>query len=122
MGDVMTDIWSHASGMADREQVLHRNLHEVWAEGDTGRRWKAIERTYGEVVKFIDPEGEVVGRQALSERAQKILDTAPDDFVFEEDSPPYAGINSAALAWRFGPSGNRMVPRDRCSSRSAMAA
>jgi hypothetical protein len=92
--------------MADGEQLLHRNLHEVFAERDPERRWKAIERTYAEDVSFIDPEGEVVGRRALGERAQKLLDTAPDDFVFEEDGPRYAGIDSAALAWRFGPSGN----------------
>jgi hypothetical protein len=36
-------------------------------------------------VRFIDPEGEVVGRQALNDHAQKILDDAPADFVLEED-------------------------------------
>jgi hypothetical protein len=88
--------------MADGMQLLHNNLHEVFAERDPERRRAAIERTYTEDVTFIDPEGEVVGRQALSDRAQKLLDGAPRDFVFEEDSPRYFGIDVAALAWRFG--------------------
>jgi hypothetical protein len=53
-------------------------------------------------VTFIDPEGEVEGQQALSDRAQKLQDGAPADFVFEEDSPKYFGTGTAALAWRFG--------------------
>ena len=51
---------------------------------------------------FIDPEGEVVGRQALNDGAQKLLDGAPPNFVFEEDGPRYVGTDIAALAWRFG--------------------
>jgi hypothetical protein len=29
--------------------------------------------------------------------------------VFEEDSPTYAGNDTAALAWRFGPPGKRVA-------------
>ena len=82
------------------------NLHRVFAERDPNDRRTAIERTYAEDVKFIDPEGEVVGRQALNGRAQKLLDRAPADFVLEEDSPRYVGGDTAALAWRFGPPGS----------------
>jgi hypothetical protein len=92
--------------MADGTELLHSNLHEVFAERDPERRWEAIERTYAEDVTFIDPEGEVVGRRALSDRAQKLLDGSPADFVFEEDSPRYFGTGTAALAWRFGPTGS----------------
>ena len=63
------------------------------------------DRTYVENVTFIDPEGEVVGRQALSDRAQKLLDDAPADFSLEEDGPRYVGPGTAALAWRLGPPG-----------------
>ena len=55
---------------------------------------------------FIDPEGEFAGLQALSDHAQKVLDGAPAGFVFEEDGPRYVGTDTAALAWRFGPSGS----------------
>jgi hypothetical protein len=57
-------------------------------------------------VTFIDPEGEFVGRQALSDQAQKLLDGVLAGFVFEENGPRYVGTDTAALAWRFGPPGS----------------
>ena len=92
--------------MPDANELLTLNLHEVFSQRDADKRWAAIERAYDEGVKFIDSEGESVGRQALSDRAQKLLDGAPADFVLEEDSPRYLSPDTAALAWRFGPSGS----------------
>jgi hypothetical protein len=95
--------------MADAKEMLYSNLHEVFSERDPGKRRAAIERTYHEDVRFIDPEGEVVGRQALNQRAQKILDDAPSDFVFEEDGLGYTSTDTAAMPWRFGPPGSPVV-------------
>ena len=95
--------------MSDIKELLYANLHEVFSERDPHERRAAIERTYADDVKFIDPEGEVVGRQALDDRAQKLLDDAPADFVLEEDGPRYAGTDTACLPWRFGPPGNPAV-------------
>jgi hypothetical protein len=89
--------------MPDAKELLHSNLHDVFSERDPERRQAAIERTYTEDVRFIDPEGESVGQQALSDRAQKLLDGFPADFVHEEDGPEYVGTDTAVLAWRFGP-------------------
>jgi hypothetical protein len=75
--------------MPDAAELLYMNLHEVFSERDPEKRRAAIERTYAEDVRFIDPEGEVVGRKALNDRAQKILDDAPADFVLEEDGLGY---------------------------------
>jgi SnoaL-like domain len=104
IGSAYTD--ERIDDMPDAKELLHSNLHEVFSERDRNDRWAAIERTYAEDVKFIDPEGEVVGREALNNRAQKLLDGAPPEFVFEEDSPRYIGSDTAALAWRFGPPGS----------------
>jgi hypothetical protein len=103
--------WDHEgiNSMADAIELLHSNLHEVFSERDPERRRAAIERTYTEDVRFIDPEGEFVGRQALSDQAQKLLDGAEASFVFEEDGPRYVGTDIAALAWRFGPAGKPVV-------------
>jgi SnoaL-like domain len=86
-------------------ELLHSNLHEVFSERNPERRQAAIERTYTEDVTFIDPEGEVAGRQALSDKAQKLLDGIPAGSVLEEDGPRYVGTDTAALAWRLGPPG-----------------
>jgi len=95
--------------MPDAKELLYSNLHEVFSERDPERRRAAIERTYTEDVRFIDPEGEFVGWQALSDQAQKLLDGLLAGFVFEEDGPPYAGTDTAALAWRFGPPGKPLA-------------
>lgn len=92
--------------MPDASALLYANLHEVFSERDPEARWAAIERTYAVDVRFIDPEGEVVGRQALNHRAQQLLDGVPADFVLEEDGPRYVGTDTAALAWRLGPPGS----------------
>jgi hypothetical protein len=92
--------------MPDATELLHSNLHEVFSERDPERRRAAIERTYTEDVRFFDPDGEFVGRQALSDQAQKLLDGVLAGFMFEEDGPRYVGTGTAALAWRFGPPGS----------------
>jgi len=104
---VDTDEGIH--NMPDANELLHMNLHEVFSERDPEKRRAAIERTYAEDVRFIDPEGEVVGRQALNDRAQKILDDAPADFVLEEDGLGYLSPDTAAMPWRFGPPGSPVV-------------
>ena len=91
--------------MPEARELLHSNLPEVFSERDPERRWAAIGRTYTEDVTFIDPEGEFVGWQALSDQAQKLLDGLLAGFVFEEDGPRYVGTDTAALAWRIGPPG-----------------
>ena len=60
--------------MPDAKELLYINLHEVFAERDPDARRAAIERAYDEDVRFIDPEGEVVGREAVNNSAQKLLD------------------------------------------------
>jgi hypothetical protein len=56
-------------------------------------------------VTFTDPEATFVGRQALNNQAQKVLDGVMAGFALEEDGPPYVGTDIGVLAWRFGPPG-----------------
>jgi hypothetical protein len=100
--------------MPNPKELLCANLHEVFSERNPDDRWTAIKRTYAEDVTFVDPEGEVVGRRAINESAQKLLDDAPADFVLEEDGPRYVGTETAALPWRLGPPGN---PASRAEGR-----
>jgi hypothetical protein len=73
--------------MPEATELLDSNLREVFSERDPERRWAAIGRTSTEDVTFIDPDGEFVGWQALSDRAQELLDQASAGDVFEEDGP-----------------------------------
>lgn len=95
--------------MSDAMKLLQSNLHEVFSERDSARRWAAIERTYTEDVRFIDPHGTYVGRQALNDQAQKLLDGPLAGFELEEDGLPYASSDIAVLAWRFGPPGHAIA-------------
>src|ERR1700740_264869 len=88
---------------------LLRIQHEVTSERDPERRLAAIEWAYAEDLKFLDSQADVVGRQAFSDRLQKILDDAPADFVLEVDGPAYVGPDTAAPPWRFGPPGNPVI-------------
>ena len=95
--------------MPDANELLRINLQEVTSERDPEKRWAAIERAYVEDLRFLDSEAEVVGRQAFSDRIQKILAGAPADFVLEVDGPAYVGPDTAAQPWRFGPPGNPVI-------------
>jgi SnoaL-like domain len=92
--------------MTDVKELFHSNLHEVFSERDPERRRAAIERMYTQDVTLVNPDGEVTGRQALSDAAQKVLDGAPADFTLEEDGPGYVGTGTYARAWSFGPPGS----------------
>ena len=94
--------------MPDAKELLRIN-HEVTSERDPEKRRAVLERAYVEDLRFIDPAGEVVGRQAFSDRVQKILDDAPADWVLEEEGRAYVGPDTAARAWRFGPPGSPVV-------------
>ena len=103
--------------MPDAAELLHMN-RDVFSERDPEKRRAAIERTYVEDVRFIDQDGESVGREALNDRAQKILDDAPADFALEETAwrtsvptPPSRHGASArpAVPWSTGSTYSRCV-------------
>lgn len=91
--------------MTDVHDLLHANLHRVFGERDAARRRAAIDEVYADDVRFIDPEGTAVGRDALDAKAAELLGRTPDAFVFVEDGPAYADADTGALAWAFGPAG-----------------
>jgi hypothetical protein len=90
--------------MATIEELMRANLLEVFNERDEVRRREAIGRTYVPGVRFADPDDTVTGREALSAKAQKILDGAPG-FVFSADGPVRVNNELGYLAWNFGPEG-----------------
>jgi hypothetical protein len=47
---------------------LLRVQHEVTSERDPEKRRAAIDQAYVEVLRFLDSEADVIGRQAFSDR------------------------------------------------------
>jgi len=91
--------------MATVSDLLTANLHDVFGNRDPESRRAAIERTYAADVTFTDPEGTVVGRDALEQKAAELLERVPGAFQFVEEGRRYASATHGALAWGFGPVG-----------------
>lgn len=83
--------------------LLAANLHEVFGNRDANKRRAMIEQIYAEDIEFTDPEGVTRGWDALEDKARELIDKAPPAFAFTDDGPRYAGGETGALAWAFGP-------------------
>jgi hypothetical protein len=97
--------------MATVHELLDTNLLRVFNNRDAADRRRVIDETYTEDVEFTDPEGTVVGRDALDEKAGDLLGTVPADFEFVTDGIHYESADSGALPWAFGPAGAFPVVR-----------
>jgi len=95
---------------ADVDTLMHANLIEVFGERDPAARRDAIRRTYTEDVVAIDPEGEVVGHEALSAKVQEILDGAAG-LVFRADGDVSTAGDLHLLGWSLGPEDGDPVAR-----------
>lgn len=92
--------------MSSIQDLLDANLHRVFGERDAAARRAAIDEVYADDVVFIDPEGSVIGREALAAKADELLRDLPEAFAFSEDGPRYEAADSGALAWALGPAGS----------------
>ena len=91
--------------MDDRiDELLSRNLQEVFGEGDARRRRSAIEELYTEDCVLYAPPGKFVGRDALDKFAGDLRATHPH-FVYTPHGQPQALHNAGRLAWSSGPRG-----------------
>jgi SnoaL-like domain len=95
----------HAPVMSERIiQLLHRNLQEVFGEGDAARRRAAIEQFYTDDCLLYVPPGVFVGRDALDKFAGDLRATHPH-FVYTPHGEAQALQNAGILAWGSGPRG-----------------
>jgi len=91
--------------MNDRiHELLHRNLQEVFGEGDAARRRAAIDELYTEDCVVYAPPGEFVGRESLDKFAGDLRATHPN-FSYTPHGEPQSLHNAGRLAWGSGPSG-----------------
>lgn len=82
------------------EQLMHANLLEVFNERDDAKRRAAIDRTYAENVRWIDDEGETVGRAALDTKSVG-LQNSLGPLQFEAAGPIHVLTGFGHLDWRL---------------------
>lgn len=88
---------------------MHANLLEVFNERDEALRRAAIDRTYAADVRWIDAEGETVGREALDAKCVALQDGL-GPLQFEAVGPVHALQGFGYLAWRLvGPDGQQAM-------------
>ena len=106
-------IWAHCDWSSDAQstimsdrmhELLHRNLQEVFGEGDAERRRAAIDELYTEDCVLYVPPGTFVGREALDKFAGDLRATHPH-FAYVPRGEPQALHNAGRLAWGSGPRG-----------------
>jgi hypothetical protein len=91
--------------MAERiHELLHRNLQEVFGEGDPVRRRTAIAELYTHDCMLDAPPGIFVGHDALDKFAGELRATHPH-FAYVPRGAPQALHNAGRLAWGSGPLG-----------------
>jgi SnoaL-like domain len=85
-------------------ELLHRNLQEVFGEGDAVRRRAAIDEFYTEDCVLYVPAGAFIGREALDKFAGDLRATHPH-FVYTPHGEAQAVHNCGILTWGSGPRG-----------------
>ena len=85
-------------------QLMEKNLLEVFGERDSARRKIAIEAIYTEDCTFFETNEAIVGRDALNAKVESLLKGAPG-FVFRAAGPAEVNHDVGRLQWHFGPLG-----------------
>jgi hypothetical protein len=85
-------------------ELLHRNLQEVFGEGDADRRRAAINELWTEDAVLYVPPGAIEGRDNIDKFAGDLRATHPH-YVYIPQGEPQALHNAGRLAWSSGPRG-----------------
>jgi SnoaL-like domain len=86
------------------ENLLMRNLFEVFGESDAVKRRSAIAALWAEDGLFVDPFGRYVGYAALNDAVSRLHAKFPG-FVFAPTGAPQAFYDVGRQAWGHGPIG-----------------
>jgi hypothetical protein len=90
-------------GPIDYDGLMQANLKRMFGEHDAKRRIKAIRELYLENAVLYEPEGSVMGHDAISESVTKLLASLPPSFVFNAEGPAVGHHGIGRLRWRSGP-------------------
>jgi hypothetical protein len=87
-----------------RDDLMEKNLIEVFGQRDFARREAAIAEIYTADCMFFEADERIVGRDALNAKVEHILQEAPG-FVFRATGPAQLNHDLGRLQWHFGPAG-----------------
>jgi hypothetical protein len=85
------------------ENLLVRNLHEVFGERDPERRLATIEAIFDRDCLFSDPRGRHLGHHGVEDAVVTLQEQFPDH-IFSKIGNVDALQDRGRLAWAFGPS------------------
>lgn len=86
------------------QELLLRNLQEVFGEGDPAKRRSAIRELYTDDCVLHVPPGSFHGHDALDKFAGDLRATHPS-FAYAPHAAPQALHNAGRLKWGSGPRG-----------------
>jgi len=86
------------------ENLLTRNLLEVFGERDAEKRRSAIAELWADDGVFADPHGRYVGHTELNDAVSQLHARFPG-FVFRPTRAPQSFYDVGRLAWGHGPAG-----------------
>jgi len=91
--------------MADQmHELIHRNIQEIFGEGDAKRRRAAISALYTDDCVVYVPPGAITGHDAINKFAADLRATHPH-FVYTPTREPQSLHNAVRLNWGSGPRG-----------------
>ncbi len=85
-------------------ELIHRNIQEIFGEGDAKRRRAAIAALYTDDVVVYVPPGAISGHDAIDKFAGELRATHPH-FVYTPIGEPQTLHNAVRLKWGSGPRG-----------------
>ncbi|SAL70532.1 hypothetical protein AWB69_08359 [Caballeronia udeis] len=89
-------------------ELLSRNLLAIFGERDSAARMKELETIWLPEGCFVDPDGRIVGLDAINRKVATLQARFPD-FEVVERGPVDVMHGIGRLAWGFGPENNRTV-------------
>lgn len=91
--------------MTNYDDLMQRNLVQVFGERDAGRRLEAIAWLYARDATLFEPHAAVTGHAAICEAVTTLLAGLPQEFVFQSLSAAVGHHGMARLHWKAGPPG-----------------
>lgn len=85
------------------QDVLVRNLLDVFNERDEAKRLAVIEAIYTEQASFYEDDASFTGFEKINQRVTEVLQTLPPEALFRTAGAQTQNHNLARLSWMLSP-------------------